>query len=407
MSVTDDIMNTLTAQWYNTLITGLNMSASDFQLTQASLELPAGSKQLWDTMDQVATDSIAQFYDPSTIGTFSGEYQTILGDVQIQSGSAFETAMGTNYVTFMADWKTYAMANSATVFSNPPSSSNAAQMKYFDQWSSLNMDPGAAATCSTLLAATHDNPFYIAQQLIQNLAIGAEVPFTLGQKRVLALLAGGQARSFSMASQTASSDVSNSWSNSFQSAGGTYFYTKTSSSQATDFSQKVASSAVNVANSFAHVANIPILPLSTGNVIDGGTTYLPWYYGAALIAAYQDPTATTWKDPANWAKFFGPSGSLQYVATALIVADGISQTITSDATFSSDEQTYAAQQNTDDYGCWPYYVKNDSASQTSTVTTFDASGHMTSTVTSPVGKPVVIGMLVSSIKSLATSVASS
>lgn len=402
MPASDDAMNTVTAQWYNTLIHGLNLSAADFQISQGTVVVPGNSKGLWDMMDQVPTDSIAQFYTPSTLQNFSGEYQSILADVQIAGVVPFKAAMGDNYATFHTAWGTYATTNAATVFDNLPSSMTTAQMKFFNQWSSINLDPADAAHCASLLAAIYDSPIYIAQQLIQNLPAGGEVPFVNGEKRLLGLVAGGTASSFTMSSATASSNVSDSWSSSFQSAGGTYFYTNSSSSEATDFSQKFASSSVTVTTSYTHVATIPIQALSTGTLVDGGETFLPWFYGAALAAAYEDPTAATWLNPANWASFFGPTGSLQYVATALIVVDGITQTVTSAAAYSAAEQAYAHQQSNDDYGCWPYYVQHDSSATTQTSTAFSDSGQMTTTTTSPTGHPIVVGVLVSSIKSLVT-----
>jgi hypothetical protein len=112
-----------------------------------------------------------------------------------------------------------------------------------------------------------------------------------------------------------------------------------------------------------------------------------------------------WSDTNQWARFFGPTGSLQYVATGLVVVDGVTHTVTSDATYSSAEQTYAHSQSSSSYGCWPYYVSNSSSSTTSTSTTFDDAGHMTVTTTSPVGNPLVIGVLVSPIKDLETALA--
>jgi hypothetical protein len=97
MPASDDVMNTVTAQWYNTLVHGLNLSAADFQIAQGTVVVPGNSKGLWDMMDQVPTDSIAQFFTPSTLQNFSGEYQSILADVQIAGVVPFKAAMGDNY----------------------------------------------------------------------------------------------------------------------------------------------------------------------------------------------------------------------------------------------------------------------------------------------------------------------
>ena len=389
MSVSDDVMNTVTAQWYNTMAKGLNLATADFQIAQGTLVVPGNSKGLWDMMDQVPTDSIAQFYTPSTIKTFSGEYQSVMSAVKISGNTAFESAMG---------------ANLATVFAAMPGSMTKAQMAYFDEWSSLNMDPSAAAQCSALFAAIYDNPIYIGQQLLQlNLTAGAEVPFVYGEKRMQGLLAGSTGSSFGMSSATASSDITGAWSSSFDSAGGTYFYTKSSSSEATDFSQTFASSEVAVTASYGKAVTVPIQPLSTGTLTDGGETFQPWFYGAALAAAYEDSSSATWTNPAQWATFFGPTGSFQFVATALVIVDAITHTVTSSAAYSTAQQTYAHQQSNDDYGCWPYYVQHDSSSTVQSTPSFSASGQMTTTTTSAAGHPIVVGVLVSTIKDLITS----
>lgn len=404
MPVSDDVLNTVTAQWYNTLAHGLNLATADFQIAQGTLVVPGNSKGLWDMMDQVPTDSIAQFYTPSTIKTFSGEYQSVMSAVKIAGNTAFETAMGDNLAAYKAAWKVYATTNMATVFSAMPGSMTKAQMAYFDEWSSLNLDPSVAAQCSALFAAIYDNPIYIGQQLLQlNLTAGAEVPFVYGEKRMLGLLAGSTSSGFGMSSTTASSDITGAWSNSLDSAGGTYFYTKSSSSEATDFSQTFANSEVGVTASYGKAVTVPIQPLSTGTLTDGGETFQPWFYGAALAAAYEDSSSATWTNPAQWATFFGPTGSFQFVATALVIVDAITHTVTSSAAYSIAEQKYATNQSKDDYGCWPYYVKHDSSSTVQSTPSFSATGQMTTSTTSAAGHPIVVGVLVSSIKSMIAS----
>ena len=49
-----------------------------------------------------------------------------------------------------------------------------------------------------------------------------------------------------------------------------------------------------------------------------------------------------------------------------------------------------------------YYVSNDSSSTTTTNTTFNDQGQMSVETSSPVGNPIVIGVLVSAIEDLDT-----
>ena len=400
MSASDDALHNLTAQWYNSLSAALSLSPKDFQIAQGDLLVPTSTERLWDMMNQVPTESIAQYYTPSTIDTFSSEYQSILSYLQEPASEAFKTAMGTNYAAWQTAEQAYVAANGATILANPPTSVTNALTGYFDIWSAENMDPGQAANCATLYAAIYDNPIYIAQLLIRHLSPGAATAYTLTQEQLVADLGHGPSVTFSMDSATASTDLTNSWTSSSSSDGGSYFYTSSSSSEATDFTQKFSSAQVTVSTAYQHVITVPVQALSSGSVTDGGTVYSPWFYPAALTAAFQDDTASTWSDPTKWSEFFGPDGALQYVATALIVVDGITQTVVSTASYTADEQTYAHSESHEGYGCWPYYVSNDSSSTTTTNTTFNDQGQMTVQTISPVGNPVVIGVLVSAVRDL-------
>jgi hypothetical protein len=405
MSASDDALHNLTAQWYNSLTTALSLSPNDFQLAQGELLTPTSTERLWDMMNQIPTESIAQYYTPATTNTFSSDYQSMLSYLHAPAQKAFQDAMGDNYTA----WKTAAGA----YLSDP---NNAAAIKaaggpaqallaYFGTWAAINLDPGTAAQCTTLYAASYDSPIYIASLVMMNLKPGAAVPYPETHPQLISDLGQGPSVSFEMDSATASTSLAQSWTSSTSSDGGTYFYSTSSSSEASDFTQKFASSQVTVNTTYQHVLTTQVQALASGTVIEGAATYLPWFYPAALAAAYQDQGSDLWSDTAQWARFFGPDGSLQYVATGLVIVDGVTHTVTSDASYSSAEQTYAHSQSSSSYGCWPYYVSNSSSSTTQTSTSFDDSGHMTVTTTSPVGNPLVIGVLVSPIKDLETALA--
>jgi hypothetical protein len=61
MSASDDALHTLTAQWYNSLTTALSLSPQDFQIAQGDLLVPTSTERLWDMMNQVPSESIAQY----------------------------------------------------------------------------------------------------------------------------------------------------------------------------------------------------------------------------------------------------------------------------------------------------------------------------------------------------------
>ncbi|MCR2835226.1 hypothetical protein [Parerythrobacter lacustris] len=390
-----DPLANLTAQIYNSMTTGLGISRDDFQIAQGDLIAPDTTQLLWTMMNQIPNDSIAQVYDSSTISNLSGEYETVLSNLTVAGSADFKTTLGDQYSIWLADWRAYAHRN-LTISSQLPTE----QAKFFNEWATMNLDPGTAATAANALSRILTNPVGIAQQLMLNAPPGATIPFTVTHGEMLKQLNHGQTRGFSMDSSTASGDLSGAWSSESGSKGGTYFYTTSESSESSSFTSTFASSNVTVQTNFEKVVTVPFTALATGSLQDGGQTYLPWFYGAALVEAYQDDTSDLWSDPTKWTEFFGSDGSLQYVTTALVIADGISQTTTSDASFSSDQQTYAHSESHAGYGCWPYYVKSDSSSTTSTNVSFDSSGHMTTTVSSATNNPIVIGVLVSSVKSL-------
>ena len=412
MPATDTALANLDAQWYNSLVAALTLSPSEFQVAQGNLLVPEGSEQMWQLMDQIPIDATTQYYTPDSVTALSSLYRTILGDTKAPQNDSFVTAMGASY----SDWQA---AELAYYIANKPFATPTAQFEaltaYFSEWSSIYMDPSQGATCYTLYAPIYDNPTFVGQQLINNLssATGAVAAYNLPYSRLLDELKVAGDKTLSLNSSTTSSDTSNSWASSSSSTGGSYFYSTSSSSQSSDFTQKFAGSGVTVETSFAHAITIPVTPLSSGVIVDTTVNdpsnptghFGPWFYPGALTQAYQNNNADVWHDPSQWNKFFSDTGSLQYLVTSLIVVDGISQVVTSDAVYTDDDQSYAHSEESEGYGCWPYYVSNSSSSTTQTHHHFDDEGHLKVTTTSPVGSPVIIGVLVSSGKALETGTA--
>ncbi|MEG3166080.1 hypothetical protein U1701_15905 [Sphingomonas sp. PB2P19] len=400
---TGTVLDTVNAQWYNTLAKELNLSVEEFQLSQGDVILPRTTDQLWDMMNELPTNSVVQYYTPDTLVSMSSEYTSLLSFVQAAGAANFNAAMGeANMAAWTATKQAYFQAN-PSAFSEPPTVLQTALQNLFQNWSmeALVPNPGSAAQCYTLYRAGFENPIYIAQELQANLPLGGPTAFNQTYEQVLADIAAAPSVNFTMESTEASSDISDSWANSSSSTGGTYFYSKSSSSQSSDFSQTFASSSFTVSVSYDHFINVAALPLSGESIEAGGTTFLPWYYGAALAYAYNNKTTEVWTDLTQWDALFGPTGSMQYVVTNLIIADGTTTITTSSQSFSTAEQTYAEQQSKEGYGCWPYYVSNSSDSTTKSSTTFNSSSNLVVETTSAAGNPIVIGVLVSSVKDLA------
>jgi hypothetical protein len=400
---TGTVLDTVNAKWYNTLAKELNLSVEEFQLSQGDVILPRTTNQLWDMMNQLPANTVVQYYTPDTLVSLSSEYTSLLSFVQASGAANFNAAMGeANMTAWTAAKQAYFQAN-PSAFSDSPAALQTALQNLFQNWSMISLvpNPGSAAQCYTLYRAGFENPIYIAQELQANLPLGGPAAFNETYEQVLGDIAAAPKVSFSMSSADASSDISDSWANSSSSTGGSYFYSKSSSSQSSDFSQTFASSSFTVDVTYDHFLSVAALPLSGEAIESGGTTFLPWYYGAALAYAYNNKTTDVWTDLSQWDTLFGPEGSMQYVVTNLIIADGTSTVTTSSQSFSTAEQTYAEQQSNEGYGCWPYYVSNSSDNTTRTSTTFNSSSNLVVTTTSAPGNPIVIGVLVSSVEDLA------
>lgn len=397
---TSTVLDTFNAKWYNALTTQLNLSPQEFQLSQGQTVLPQTTDTLWDMMNQLPVASVVQFYSNDPTVSFSSEYTSLLSFVQAPGNAAFVNAMGAdNMTTWNAAKKKY-FADNPNVYTKSPAELQRDLDNFFHNWALVNLDPGQGQQCYTLYRAAVENPIYIAQELQDNLPIGGPAAFNLTQDAMLATVNAAPSQSLSFNSHDQSSALDNSWATSSYSNGGTYFYTKSGGSDATDFTQTFASADFAMTASYQHLATIPVIALSGETVTADGTSYLPWYYGAALAYAYNNPGAPVWTDPAQWDALFGPNGSMQYVITNLVVVNGLDTTVTQSQTYSKAEQTYSDNWSSEGYGCWPYYVSNssDNKSTTSTVTVNDSSLNIH--VQSALGHPVVIGVTVSSMKDL-------
>jgi len=76
-------MDTLTAQWYNALVTGLGLSPDQFQLYQGPNSAMNTSQEMWNLFNAVPPKSINNYYNPSQINNVftvspPNTYRTIL-----------------------------------------------------------------------------------------------------------------------------------------------------------------------------------------------------------------------------------------------------------------------------------------------------------------------------------------
>jgi hypothetical protein len=378
-------MQTLTAQWYNALITGLGLSDQQFQLFQGPGSTPATSQIMWNLFNAVPPNTVNNYYGSSQANNFASDYDLILSALVTVSDSDFQNCMGDYYGQWQTDFKAAYTAD-PTIISNATALS-----KFFQGWAIVNAP--SQASCVSGLTKTYINPISIANNMYDS----ADGKYAWNQTidALQKALASGPSKSFSMNSQTASSNITHSWA----SGGTSIFFDLFSfggSGGYDNLSTKATSAGLNISAKYQKVATFVSGPYASPDPNNPILAkYNPWYDSAVLAKAYTTQDNTVWNNQSSvtWQKAFGPSGFLQRMATAMVVADGIDITITSIASFSSLEQTQITAAAK--VGIWPFFSASGQGGYTNTVT-FNDQGQFTSVTHSVLGNPQIIGILQSS-----------
>lgn len=92
------------AGFYNAFISALNLSASEFQLTQGAFALPSVSTSLYNVFDGVPPVSVCDLYTANDINTFSGNVQQLLGYADQNEQSQFTYKIASNNYMNAANW---------------------------------------------------------------------------------------------------------------------------------------------------------------------------------------------------------------------------------------------------------------------------------------------------------------
>ncbi len=385
MSASSDAMQTLSAQWYNAMVAGLSLSNQQFQLFQGTGTTPKTSQDLWSIFNAVPPKSVNNFYDPSQANSFASDYGLILSSLVTGSDSDFQNCMG----DFYGQWLTYFKAN-------VPSPFNASTVSdVFNTWAMINA-PGQAG-CASALTKAFINPVLYATKIFA----GANGSYAWNQTidALQNALSGGQSKSFTLNTATASSDISHTWANA--SASGLFdFFSIGGGASYDNLTTKLTSAGLNINASYQKVTTFAAGPYAQANSNNPAlSNYSPWYASSVLALAYTTKDNTVWNNakPTNWNTAFGPTGFLQRMATALVVADGINISITSAASFNTSDQTTITAAASG--GFWPFFSASGQGGSSTTVT-FDDQGRMTATTSSPLGNPQILGVLQSSIGSI-------
>lgn len=375
-------MDTLTAQWYNAMTTGLGLDPTQFQLYQGPNSLMSTSQEMWNMFNAVPPLSINNYYNPSQINNFSSDYDLILSALIPSSDSAFQNCMGDYYM----QWKTYFDGH------DPKTWDAQGVSDLFNSWAMRNA-PGKAG-CVTGLTNIYINPINIAVNKFAS--ANGQYAWNKTIDALQSALAGGAGKTFNMDSSTASSDTTHTWA-----GGNTSFFFDIFSFGGgggyDNLTTKTTAAGLIINAKFTKVTTFTAGPLAVNDpnspILSG---YKAWYDSAALAKAYTTKDNTVWNNQSSttWDKAFGANGFLQRTVSSIVVADGIEITMTSKASYSSSEQTQI--QAAARAGIWPFFSVSGQGGTTTTVT-FNDNGSFTSTTTIASGNPQILGILQSPI----------
>ena len=356
--------------FYNAISEGLGFPAgSPFQLLQPSPPLAANDDTaLWAYFNSIPPATVTSFYTPSAGNQFFSNYRGLVSAL---------TAPPTGFVGDVgpqaaADWRTYLLSQKPI----PPASQ---QPQLFLNWAMVMYpeiaDAGAADLSSILL-----NPIGAAALgLMPYAGAGATPPdWSMGYAGLVSMLSTAPSRSFMMSSANSNQSLSHAWSQSNRD--GLFGLWGGSSSQDT-VTQKYAGSSVVVNAQFAHVMSFVATPGA-------------WYSSAAMGNAFANQSGLPWKtttppNPINWGNTFDPAtGNLARFAASLVVVSGMYIQVKCTAQFTGSEQQTILQNS--GAGMWPFYSSSGNSGST-TSTSFDDNGALTTTIQSDGSTPIVIG----------------
>ncbi len=387
----EEAMKTLTAQWYNAIVNGCGLNRMNFQLYQAHFPLGQLSEDLWNIFDAVPPLSITHYYNPSQLNVLSQDYGGVINHLNPQNGDKFQTAMRDYYPMWVGYLKT------------SPTIPKGGMLELFKNWSDLNMPPDRAQDCYTLYAQIANDPIVVAVGQWIQMQTAASHPGIPAYNQTIEdlthALAGGEPQTFTLNSETESSDTSNTWANG-EVAGGIFDFFWGSDAQYEKWTESISEAGVSIAVTFDKLVTFAAGPLAKPSTDPILSQYTPWYNGKALSIGYHHQDNTVWQHGApTWADTFGPQGDLQRTCAALVVVDGIK--VTTESSMSVAEGEREKFKTAVAAGFFPFFEAEGSGGWEHT-TTFNDNGSFSISSSCPQGNPQVIGVLVSDIASIFT-----
>lgn len=359
-------MTAITDGWYNQLAGSLNLSTQYFQLLQPPA-VPASDQNLWDCLNVVPPVTLKfnrWFYQQPT---FFSQYAAVVNGLSFPESAFIEDIGADTYL----EWKAYL----DSLAPRPPA--NKLPSVWF-QWAIVHAPSVANIGRSDLSTQLLIEG---AQAVLQPYEgpDGKPADFSPALPDLKSTLQASSGASFRFDSASDDPDVSNSW---VPGEDPNYFGIWTGSSAAFHVSRQFASSKITVSVDFDHFATVPVIPG-------------PWYNSSLLHQAWASQATPPWIDSTDWQNYFGSTGSFTQAVGSVVVADGITLTLTSDAGFTTAEQ--AIIESLAAMGDWPVYCPVSSVAVSNSVSA--GPGLLTIRFQSAPGNPVVLGFNVLDIRS--------
>ncbi|MGE0229835.1 MAG: hypothetical protein AB7I38_07770 [Dehalococcoidia bacterium] len=377
-------MATLTAQWYNAIVTGCHLDPATFQLVQGNSPLGSTSEALWNIFDAVPPLSISNLYNPSQGNVFSTDYGAVIANLNPQNAGSFQSAMGDYY----GQWVSY--------LNTSPTIPQGGILALFQNWSALHMPPDQAQAAYTAYQQVSQGVVPVAMQMW--LAAGGGTGGTKAYNATITqlqnALAAAPGASVTLNSASASSDISHTWAKA--EVGGWFdIFGGAAQSEYEQLTMSLIDSGLTIEASFTRLVTFSSGPLARPSTDPILSQYQPWYSSAALNLAYQNNNNVVWKHtPPTWDNTFGPGGNMLRTASALVVVDGIEIKTTSNASFDASSQT--SFKAAAEAGIFPFFEASGSGGWTHDVS-FDSSGRVTVNSSAPTGNPNILGVIVTPI----------
>lgn len=377
-------MTTLTAQWYNAVVSQGGFDRNTFQLVQGTQVIGNTSNKLWQFFDTVPPLTITNYFNPTSFNSFSKNYGSVIPHLIPQGGDALQNAMGDQY----AEWLAYAKKNADY------------SLKAFQEWA-MSVAPSKAPDWVSLYRTLFDGAIYQAQLEWDNLLNATSNPGVCAYGKTIddlnnALIA-SSSKTIHMDSSTQSSDIKNTWTEGAVEGFFEDFFGGGEGSHS-EFSKQLTSTQLTIDASFDNLITFSAQPLSSLSKDQILSQYTPWYSSSALNIALKNNNNRVWKHGApQWEDIFGDAGNTKRVCGGIVVVDGITIKVTSSASISQEDQKHfeAAAAG----GFFPFF-EAEAAHGWNTSTTFSDKGNATMTTKSKAGNPQVLGVIVTPISEI-------